>query len=84
MCSDIDMYKELLERLHTDWDDTLEAFGSVKYMSLGRVPKGYDSEAKNAVTTARKKLKDLIKKVPDIMCVSSAEHAEDVRLLSGR
>lgn len=83
VCSDINMYKELLERLHTDWDDTLEAFGSVKYMSLGRVPKGYDSEAKNAVTTARKKLKDLIKKVPDIMCVSSAEHAEDVRLLSG-
>lgn len=33
--------------------------------------------------TARKKLKDLLKKVPDIMCVSSGEHSEDVRLMRG-
>lgn len=33
--------------------------------------------------TARKKLKDLLKKVPNIMCVSSGEHSEDVRLMRG-
>lgn len=37
-------------------------------MSLGRVPKGYESETKNVVTTARKKLKDLLKKCP-VSCV---------------
>ena len=81
--SDINMYAELREKVNRDWDEALEAFKTVKYMSLGRVPKGYESETKNAVMTARKKLKDLLKKVPNIMCVSSGEHAEDVRLLCG-
>ena len=79
--SDINMYAELREKINSDWDEALEAFKTVKYMSLGRVPKGYESEAKNVVTTARKKLKDLLKKVPGIMCVSSEEHADDMRLL---
>lgn len=79
--SDINMYAELREKINSDWDETLEAFKTVKYMSLGRVPKGYESETKNMVTTARKKLKDLLKKVPGIMCVSSEEHADDMRLL---
>lgn len=79
--SDINMYAELREKINSDWDEALEAFKTVKYMSLGRVPKGYESETKNVVTTARKKLKDLLKKVPNIMCVSSGEHSEDVRLL---
>ena len=81
--SDINMYAELREKVNRDWDEALEAFKTVKYMSLGRVPKGYESETKNAVMTARKKLKDLLKKVPNIMCVSSGEHAEDVRLMRG-
>lgn len=81
--SDINMYAELREKINSDWDEALEAFKTVKYMSLGRVPKGYESETKNAVMTARKKLKDLLKKVPNIMCVSSGEHAEDVRLMRG-
>ena len=75
------MYAELREKINSDWDEALEAFKTVKYMSLGRVPKGYESETKNVVTTARKKLKDLLKKVPGIMCVSSEEHADDMRLL---
>lgn len=79
--SDINMYAELREKVNRDWDEALEAFKTVKYMSLGRVPKGYESETKNVVTTARKKLKDLLKKVPGIMCVSSEEHADDMRLL---
>ena len=79
--SDINMYAELREKVNRDWDEALEAFNTVKYMGLGRVPKGYESETKNAVMTARKKLKDLLKKVPNIMCVSSGEHSEDVRLL---
>lgn len=79
--SDINMYVELREKINSDWDEALEAFKTVKYMSLGRVPKGYESETKNVVTTARKKLKDLLKKVPGIMCVSSEEHADDMRLL---
>lgn len=79
--SDINMYAELREKVNRDWDEALEAFNTVKYMGLGRVPKGYESETKNAVMTARKKLKDLLKKVPNIMCVSSEEHSEDVRLL---
>ena len=79
--SDINMYAELREKVNSDWDEALEAFKTVKYMSLGRVPKGYESETKNVVTTARKKLKDLLKKVPGIMCVSSEEHADDMRLL---
>lgn len=79
--SDINMYAELREKISSDWDEALEAFKTVKYMSLGRVPKGYESETKNVVTTARKKLKDLLKKVPGIMCVSSEEHADDMRLL---
>ncbi len=79
--NDINMYAELREKINSDWDEALEAFKTVKYMSLGRVPKGYESETKNVVTTARKKLKDLLKKVPNIMCVSSGEHSEDVRLL---
>ena len=79
--SDINMYAELREKVNRDWDEALEAFNTVKYMGLGRVPKGYESETKNAVMTARKKLKDLLKKVPNIMCVSSGEHAEDVRLM---
>lgn len=79
--SDINMYAELREKINSDWDEALEAFKTVKYMSLGRVPKGYESETKNVVTTARKKLKDLLKKVPGIMCVSSEEHADDMRLL---
>lgn len=81
--SDINMYAELREKINSDWDEALEAFKTVKYMSLGRVPKGYESETKNAVMTARKKLKDLLKKVPNIMCVSSGEHSEDVRLMRG-
>lgn len=81
--SDINMYAELREKVNRDWDEALEAFNTVKYMSLGRVPKGYESETKNAVMTARKKLKDLLKKVPNIMCVSSGEHSEDVRLMCG-
>lgn len=81
--SDINMYAELREKVNRDWDEALEAFNTVKYMSLGRVPKGYESETKNAVMTARKKLKDLLKKVPNIMCVSSGEHSEDVRLMRG-
>ncbi len=81
--SDINMYAELREKVNRDWDEALEAFNTVKYMGLGRVPKGYESETKNAVMTARKKLKDLLKKVPNIMCVSSGEHAEDVRLMRG-
>ena len=81
--SDINMYAELREKINSDWDEALEAFKTVKYMSLGRVPKGYESETKNVVTTARKKLKDLLKKVPGIMCVSSEEHADDMRLLRG-
>lgn len=79
--SDINMYAELREKINSDWDEALEAFNTVKYMGLGRVPKGYESETKNVVTTARKKLKDLLKKVPGIMCVSSEEHSEDVRLM---
>lgn len=79
--SDINMYAELREKINSDWDEALEAFKTVKYMSLGRVPKGYESETKNVVTTARKKLKDLLKKVPGIMCVSSEEHADDMRML---
>lgn len=79
--SDINMYAELREKVNRDWDEALEAFNTVKYMGLGRVPKGYESETKNAVMTARKKLKDLLKKVPGIMCVSSEEHSEDVRLM---
>ena len=79
--SDINMYAELREKINSDWDEALEAFKTVKYMSLGRVPKGYESETKTVVTTARKKLKDLLKKVPGIMCVSSEEHADDMRLL---
>lgn len=81
--SDINMYAELREKINSDWDEALEAFKTVKYMNLGRVPKGYESETKNAVITARKKLKDLLKKVPNIMCVSSGEHSEDVRLMRG-
>lgn len=81
--SDINMYAELRKKVNRDWDEALEAFNTVKYMGLGRVPKGYESETKNAVMTARKKLKDLLKKVPNIMCVSSGEHAEDVRLMRG-
>ncbi|MCI7649371.1 MAG: helicase-exonuclease AddAB subunit AddA [Oscillospiraceae bacterium] len=81
--SDINMYAELREKVNRDWDEALEAFNTVKYMSLGRVPKGYESETKNVVTTARKKLKDLLKKVPGIMCVSSEEHADDMRLMRG-
>lgn len=81
--SDINMYAELREKVNRDWDEALEAFNTVKYMDLGRVPKGYESETKNAVMTARKKLKDLLKKVPNIMCVSSGEHSEDVRLMRG-
>lgn len=81
--SDINMYAELREKVNRDWDEALEAFNTVKYMGLGRVPKGYESETKNAVMTARKKLKDLLKKVPNIMCVSSGEHSEDVRLMCG-
>lgn len=79
--NDINMYAELREKINSDWDEALEAFKTVKYMSLGRVPKGYESETKNVVTTARKKFKDLLKKVPGIMCVSSEEHADDMRLL---
>ena len=81
--SDINMYAELREIVIRDWDEAFEAFNTVKYMGLGRVPKGYESETKNAVMTARKKLKDLLKKVPNIMCVSSGEHSEDVRLTRG-
>lgn len=81
--SDINMYAELREKVNRDWDEALEAFNTVKYMGLGRAPKGYESETKNAVMTARKKLKDLLKKVPNIMCVSSGEHSEDVRLMRG-
>ena len=81
--SDINMYAELREKVNRDWDEALEAFNTVKYMGLGRVPKGYESETKNTVMTARKKLKDLLKKVPNIMCVSSGEHSEDVRLMRG-
>lgn len=81
--SDINMYAELREKVNRDWDEALEAFNTVKYMGLGRVPNGYESETKNAVMTARKKLKDLLKKVPNIMCVSSGEHSEDVRLMRG-
>ena len=81
--SDINMYAELREKVNRDWDEALEVFNTVKYMGLGRVPKGYESETKNAVMTARKKLKDLLKKVPNIMCVSSGEHSEDVRLMRG-
>lgn len=81
--SDINMYAELREKVNRDWDEALEAFNTVKYMGLGRVPKGYESETKNAVMTVRKKLKDLLKKVPNIMCVSSGEHSEDVRLMRG-
>lgn len=81
--SDINMYAELREKVNRDWDEALEAFNTVKYMGLGRVPKGYESETKNAVMTARKKLKELLKKVPNIMCVSSGEHSEDVRLMCG-
>lgn len=81
--SDINMYAELREKVNRDWDEALEAFNTVKYMGLGRVPKGYESETKNAVMTARKKLKDMLKKVPNIMCVSSGEHSEDVRLMRG-
>lgn len=81
--SDINMYAELREKVNRDWDEALKAFNTVKYMGFGRVPKGYESETKNAVMTARKKLKDLLKKVPNIMCVSSGEHSEDVRLMRG-
>lgn len=81
--SDINMYAELREKVNRDWDEALEAFNTVKYMGLGRVPKGYESETKNAVMTARKKLKELLKKVPNIMCVSFGEHSEDVRLMRG-
>lgn len=78
---DINMYSELRQELDADWDKAVDAFKTVKFVTLGRVPKGYDSEAKNAVKTSREKLKKLIKKVPDIMCVSSEEHAEDMRIL---
>ena len=81
--SDINMYAELREKVNRDWDEALEAFNTVNNMGLRRVPKGYESETKNAVMTARKKLKDLLKKVPNIMCVSSGEHSEDVRLMRG-
>lgn len=81
--SDLNMYAELREKVNRDWDEALEAFNTVKYMGLGRVSKGYESETKNAVMTARKKLKDLLRKVPNIMCVSSGEHSEDVRLMRG-
>lgn len=52
--SDINMYAELREKVNRDWDEALEAFNTVKYMGLGRVPKGYESETKNAVMTPAK------------------------------
>ncbi len=81
--ADLMMYEELKTALGTGWDSALEAFRDAgkRFQKLGSTPRGYDSPAKSAVKTMREKLKKLIKKAPEIMCVSSAEHAEDIELL---
>lgn len=81
--SDIQMYRNLSEAMNTSWNDGMEAFERAQkgFIKLGTAPRKYDSEVKNAAKTVRDKLKRLIKKAPDIMCVSAEEHAEDVEML---
>ena len=43
-------------------------------MGLGRVPKGYESETKNAVMTARKKAQGSVEKKYLILCASRPEN----------
>lgn len=70
--SDINMYAELREKVNRDWDEALEAFNAVKYMGLGRVPKGYESETKRGHDHPQK-LKELLKKYL-ILCASRPEN----------
>lgn len=79
--ADIVMYGDILEKLGSGWDEAREAFGSAAFVKLGSVPRGYDSETKKLVRATRDRLKRLVKKALDIMCVTAAEHAQDMRAL---
>ena len=76
--SDVELCKSMKETLKNDWDSALLSFEKPNFKALGRVPKGYDSENKRLTKTVRDKVKTLIKKAADIMCITAQEHEEDM------
>ena len=79
--SDIELCKSMKETLKTDWDSALLNFEKPNFKTLGRAPKGYDSENKRLTKTVRDKVKALIKKSAEIMCITAQEHKEDMDTL---
>lgn len=65
-----------------NWDEIREAFTSVKFSNLGRLPKGYCSEAADLVKRQKKSVTEtLAKKIAPLFCVSEAENRGDMEYL---
>lgn len=81
--SDIELCRYMKDCLLRDWDEALMSFQNPSFKSLGRTAKGYESENKTLTKTVREKIKKLIKKASDIMCITSKEHECDMKELIG-
>ncbi len=82
---DIEALSELKAQLPSlKFDEAAEKFASFKFAALGRVPKGYESEEKEIITSIRNEVKkDVFKKGADSVFVTTQqEHIEDSQALS--
>ncbi|MBR5262644.1 MAG: helicase-exonuclease AddAB subunit AddA [Clostridia bacterium] len=75
-----DALSELLQA--GNWDDVVFALRSLKFPQLGRLPKGYSSQAAEFVKKQKKLLTDeLTKKLAKYFCATQQEHSEDMLYL---
>lgn len=67
---------------NSEWDNLFEALQNLKFPSLGRLPKGYDSYQAEFVKKQKKNITDqLSKKLLPFFCVTEEEHEMDMAYL---
>lgn len=63
------------------WDEIREAFCTLKFGTIGRLPSKYSSPQSELVKSNRKVITELIKKTSDYFCASESENREDCEYL---
>lgn len=78
MASQVGELGQLAEK--REWDSLREALYSLKFPSLGRLPRGYDSPEAEFIKKQKKNISEqLSKKLLPFFCVTENEHKDDMR-----
>ena len=81
--SDLLLFEQLEAALGGAWDAICGAFAGAKFERLGSAPRNYESVCKTLCKQARDDYKAELKKLTETcLCVSEAEHAQDVAALA--